>query len=451
MSRLEFKEDFTGALEQSLTDYERILRELEESQEKERSPSSETCLQILLLRDKIQTQVTREHPPSTQAALRLISLDERLSEQGGLIAKTLPLDKFCDLIDPPESAWWWYVQPPEEIHPWDTFNWLWELLTVPILTSNFALVAAISSRFLAGGPDAIGAFATIGQGLIALLAAGAPLSKVGQQIIERSLTGFNLPKYLWHEAKLTLALAVFLGLLGFQAYLPNIARFYVRRGIAAQRQFQTTLALAQFQRALELDPNNMEAHFRLGNIYEDLLEFDKAQAEYRVALLGDCIEAYNNLARLYIVRSEDYTGAATLLRQGQLKLENRDNIEIKYCSSGSLQAIEYVFLKNLGWARLKQDRPLEAESELRKALEINPQAAAPHCLLAQALENQNQNPGAVLEQWQQCYALARGLNSEEDMWLNLARQRLSQSESDDADSSATPEEETTLDESDPDL
>lgn len=434
-------DDFTGALEQTLTEYERALQELEEGEKQERSPAADTCLQLLLLRDKIQTQVTREHPPSTEAALRLISLDERLSEQGGLIAKTLPLAKFRDLIDPPESAWWWYVQPPEEIHPWDTYNWLWEILTVPILTSNFALVAAISSRFLAGGPDAIGAFATIGQGLIALLAAGAPLSKVGQQVIERSLTAFNLPKYLWHEAKLTLALAVFLGLLGFQAYLPNIARFYVRRGIRAQRQFETTVALAQFERALELDPNNMEAHFRLGNIYEDLLEFDKAQAEYRVALLGDCIEAYNNLARLYIVRSEDYTGAAVLLRQGQLKLENRETIEIKYCSSGSLQAIEYIFLKNLGWARLMQNRPLEAESELRKALEINPQAAAPHCLLAQALEDQNKAPAAVLEQWQQCYALARGLNPEEDTWLDLARQRLSQAESEDADSSAAPTEE----------
>ncbi len=445
MSTLEFQDDFSEVLERALTDYESVLKELEESEEKERSPSPETCLQILLLRDKIQTQVTREHPPSTQAALRLISLDERLSEQGGLIAKTLPLDKFRDLIDPPESAWWWYVQPPEEIHPWDTFNWLWELLTVPILTSNFALVAAISSRFLAGGPDAIGAFATIGQGLIALLAAGAPLSKVGQQVIERSLTGFNLPKYLWHEAKLTLALAVFLGLLGFQAYLPNIARFYVRRGIAAQRQFQTTLALAQFQRALELDPNNMEAHFRLGNIYEDLLEFDKAQAEYRVALLGDCIEAYNNLGRLHIVRSEDYTGAAALLRQGQLKLENRDSIEIKYCSSASLQAIEYIFLKNLGWARLMQERPLDAESELRKALEINPQDAAPHCLLAQALEDQNKEPAAVLERWEQCYALARGLNPEEDDWLEMARQRLFQAESGDAEPSAAPDEVTAPD------
>ena len=445
MSTLEFQDDFSEVLERALTDYESVLKELEESEEKERSPSPETCLQILLLRDKIQTQVTREHPPSTQAALRLISLDERLSEQGGLIAKTLPLDKFRDLIDPPESAWWWYVQPPEKIHPWDTFNWLWELLTVPILASNFALVAAISSRFLAGGPDAIGAFATIGQGLIALLAAGAPLSKVGQQVIERSLTGFNLPKYLWHEAKLTLALAVFLGLLGFQAYLPNIARFYVRRGIAAQRQFQTTLALAQFQRALELDPNNMEAHFRLGNIYEDLLEFDKAQAEYRVALLGDCIEAYNNLGRLHIVRSEDYTGAAALLRQGQLKLENRDSIEIKYCSSASLQAIEYIFLKNLGWARLMQERPLDAESELRKALEINPQDAAPHCLLAQALEDQNKEPAAVLERWEQCYALARGLNPEEDDWLEMARQRLFQAESGDAEPSAAPDEVTAPD------
>ncbi|USR89825.1 tetratricopeptide repeat protein [Phormidium yuhuli AB48] len=440
MSTLEFEDDFSGALERALAEYEGILQELEDGEDTERSPSSEACLQILLLRDKIQSQVTREHSPSTQAVLRLISLDERLSQQGGLIAKTLPLDKFRDLIDPPESAWWWYVQPDKEIHPWDTFNWLWELLTVPILASNFALVAAISSRFLAAGPDALGAFATISQGLIALFAAGAPLSQVGQEVIERWLTAFNLPKYLWHEAKLTLALTVFLGLLGFQSYLPNIARFYVRRGIAAQRQFQTTIALAQFQRALELDPNNMEAHFRLGNLYEDLLEFEQAKAEYRVALLGDCIEAYNNLGRLYIVRPRDYTGAATLLRQGQLKLENRDMVEIQFCSSASLPALESALLKNLGWARLMQGRPLDAQSELRQALEINPYDGASHCLLAQALEAQNEDPAEVLERWQQCYALARGLNPEEDNWLEMARQRLFQAEFEEAEPSAVPDQ-----------
>ncbi|MGC9506097.1 tetratricopeptide repeat protein [Baaleninema sp.] len=435
MSTLDLDREFTSDLDRALKKYDRALEYLEDGEGFDRSPSLDTCLDVLLLRDKIQRLVAQESPPPTQACLKLISLDERLTQQGGVIAKTVPLEKFRELVEPPESAWWWYFQPPEEIHPWDKLDWLWEILTIPVLTCNFALVAAISSRFLAGGPDALGAFATIGQSVIAMLAAGAPLSKAGQRIIERSLTALHLPKYLWHETKFALAVLVFLGLLGFQASLPSISRYYLRRGIEAQDRFQTTVALAKYKRAVELEPNNMEAHFRLGNIYEDLLEFDKAQAEYRVSLLGGCIEAYNNLARLYIVNSQDYTAAAALLKQGQLKLENRENFALQYCSAASIPAIEYVFSKNMGWARLMQDRPLEAESELRNAIAINPQGAGPHCLLAQALEQQNKNPAAALEQWEQCYALARGLNPEEDAWLDAARKRLFQAESGESENS----------------
>lgn len=63
-----------------------------------------------------------------------------------------------------------------------------------------------------------------------------------------------------------------------------------------------------------------------------------------------------------------------------------------------------------------------------------------HCLLAQALEAQNEDPAEVLERWQQCYALARGLNPEEDNWLEMARQRLFQAEFEEAEPSAVPDQ-----------
>ncbi|NEQ48390.1 MAG: tetratricopeptide repeat protein [Leptolyngbya sp. SIOISBB] len=366
-----------------------------------------------------------------QALPKLSSLDDRLRQQSQVIAQMVPLEQWREIVAPLDSAWWWQL---EKVHPWAKLDWLWKLLTVPILTLNFALVVAISSRFLAGGPDAIGAFAVLGQSLVAMFAAGAPLTKSGQQIIERSLKALRLPKYLWYEAKLAIAVIIFLALLGFQSSLPTISASYVRRGTAAQSAQQTTSAAAQYQRAIKLNPNNMEAHFRLGTVYEDLLDIDQAREEYRIAMLGGCIEAYNNLARLYIVNDQDYVAARTLLRQGQSQLENRDSTEVTYCSQAAqdnLVALEYTFFTNLGWAHLRLDNLPDSESQLREAIKLNEEGAAPHCLLAQVLERQEEKDlRAAIPEWNKCFEYARTLNPDEEQWLDMAQQRLSQWESD---------------------
>lgn len=421
----------TSDWEKALEAYARRLQALEKSN---RSPSPETCLDVLIARDEIQKLLAEKSSIVKQALPKLGSLDDRLRQQGDVIAQNASLGQWREMIEPSDSAWWWQFETPEPVHPWDSLDWLWEILTVPTLTLNFALVVAISSRFLAGGPDAIGAFAVLGQSVVTMLAAGAPLTKSGQQIIERSLKALRLPKYLRYEAKFAIAFIIFLALLSFQASLPRISEFYVRRGTAAQNARQTTSALAKYQRAIKLDPNNMEAHFRIGTVYEDLLDIDQARAEYRIAMLGSCVEAYNNLARLHIVKDRDYIAATTLLRQGQSQLENRDSIEVTYCSQTAqenLVALEYTFFTNLGWAHLMRGNLLDSESQLREAIKLNEEGAAPHCLLAQVLE-QREDKGLLtaMPEWSKCFDYARTLNPDEEQWLDMAQQRLSQSASD---------------------
>ena len=60
-------------------------------------------------------------------------------------------------------------------------------------------------------------------------------------------------------------------------------------------------ALAACQRALGLDPDCAEAHYRLGIIRRDLQDFTAAAASYRraIALKPDYIEAHNNLGAVF--------------------------------------------------------------------------------------------------------------------------------------------------------
>ena len=84
------------------------------------------------------------------------------------------------------------------------------------------------------------------------------------------------------------------------------------RGLEHYLASRLPQAVSDFTKALELDPNFAETHYNLGSLYEDLRDFDKARAEYRVAILGGLAAAYNNLARLYIL-DKDYAAAVDLL------------------------------------------------------------------------------------------------------------------------------------------
>ena len=175
-----------------------------------------------------------------------------------------------------------------------------------------------------------------------------------------------------------------------------------------------------YLRAIALNPDNVDAHYNLGNLYEDLQEFDKARTEYLIAVKGDVPEAYNNLARLFIQKKE-YPQAVALLNQGLLQAGKQD----------SFPEVKYNLFKNLGWARFQQGRDIEAQQALQVATGIasNPEVAqyirnpgSAHCLLAQVLQRQKQ-PSAI-EQWQQCCQLGSTLNPDEDTWLHLAHKKL---------------------------
>jgi tetratricopeptide (TPR) repeat protein len=82
--------------------------------------------------------------------------------------------------------------------------------------------------------------------------------------------------------------------------------------------------------------------------------------------------------------------------------------------------MQYTVLKNLGWARLGQQRFNEAYGLLDQAVALRPDAAPAHCLLGKVYAGMNKRPEAELA-WQRCIGLAHTHDPDEDRWIGEGR------------------------------
>ncbi len=76
----------------------------------------------------------------------------------------------------------------------------------------------------------------------------------------------------------------------------------MRRGASFYDDGVIDKAIDTFKEVLEIDPDELEAHYNLGNAYADKGMFDEAIAEYKTAVENDpgFVDAYLNLSMLYL-------------------------------------------------------------------------------------------------------------------------------------------------------
>jgi tetratricopeptide (TPR) repeat protein len=388
--------------------------------------SSAEVLDVLTARDEVKAALEDTTQTSGKNLDTIHQLDGVLKSRAETISqyrKTASQSADWQAsFNPTPEAWWWALEPPQQ--KWtDRFDWLWSAGSVTCLTISLGLLGDISTRFLAGGPDTFGALTISTQTVLTLLAAGGTLTKAGQEAVKRTATNLKIPQHYWHEVSIGASGLVLLSLVGLRLSLPNIATLYSNWGQNNFEQGDWSSAEENYKRALQLNPDDAEAHFRLGRLYEDLQNLDGARTEYKLAMPGNIPLAYSNLARLNILK-KDYPGAVNLL----LKiLEPPEDKKIK------IEPLEkYLILKNLGWARLKQKDYAEAKVQLEEAIALkeSPQLrdklkeniAAPHCLLAQVYQAQN-NKSAASDQWSYCLGNANRGNPDEDSWVILAHRQ----------------------------
>lgn len=394
-------------------------------------PTAAQVLDVLIARDRVQSALANlptasEISPATQATLEKLSqLDQTLRAQTSAIVPFTQNDQWRASFKPDASAWWWFLSVKE---PTESFSWLWSAAALASITASFSLMGDIVPRFLVGGPDLLSSFLITLQSLAGLLSTGAVVKAI-QATPQQPMGDRQVPKRWWGKTSAGLSLLVLAGVVGLRLSLPFWSDRYTHWGIEHYRNGNWSSAESDYQRALQLNPDNAQAHLYAGVLYEDLQEFDKARSHYQLAVQGDIPTAINNLARLQILTKKDYAAAVALLLKA-LDDEKRQPLN---------PVTKHAVLKNLGWARLQQKNYPDAEARLLDAIALQPTMqfenddrrreaiADTHCLLAQVMEGLGDKRDA-LAKWNVCNQNVNITIPEHDAWNAIAEQRLTSQE-----------------------
>lgn len=304
----------------------------------------------------------------------------------------------------------------ETAHPIAFLPWM-------IASIAISLTTDVLRRFLigeGGWPDIAALFVQSAFVLLAIMAVAfgiISLMHPANRLVVRAAgpAGLNSTQKVQRAVTLTgIALVIALAL---WLSLPALARYYNEGGAGFQYREQPDLSRAResYQQAVRLRPGYAQAHYNLATVLEDL-DPEKAIAEYLLAIRYDSniYPAYNNLARLYLLRGkddDDYESALNLLsKAGDLAPQDEN--------------VQYSLNKNLGWANYGLKHYAMAEIYLRKAISLHGQesGAAAHCLLAYVLKEQGK-PG-VADQCFDCVSLEAGEKDVERRWVSDARECL---------------------------
>lgn len=412
----------------------RAYREAVEDLPRERHESAPArVMRALLARSHLAESMSTAGASLGGATLtHVLELDERLKSSAAVLEELVGkavLASWRETVRPPADAWWWSLDERAAAQRRE-HGVLWLLFGGMLVTVSLSLSAEISQRFLSGGPDFLGVFSTLLQALFTL-AAGGTFTEHGSKWLERVLSRRAIRHGHRPVWRLGLGLALLGAVVALRLSLPAIAGLYDGWGqeFFDQRQDYPG-AREHFQRAVALDPSSAQAHYHLAVTSEELLDPKQAIREYELArMLGSTWpQVYNNLARLYL-RGGQYEKALRLLEQAERQQGGRD------------AHFAYALPKNRGWARLGLGLYLQARIDLERALSVQPEAIAAHCLLAQVLEKQDQKEEA-LGHWESCavnYDRQRRqptpgpsisdpppLEAVEAVWIETARERVNQ-------------------------
>ncbi len=431
-------------LEVTLNHYQETLNYLDASN---RLLNKKQILGILSARDTLQKQLEAEEDIPIEMWSKLVEQDNRLKQNTYKITQVLDLTEYRESLPISEQAWWWHLETRESQHPYNRFDWLFRTIKLILLGVNFTLIVTIATRILGGGSGWVEIGLVIFSTFISLLQTENALTKTRQKAFLKLMSFFRIREH-WHEGVQCLTTAIiFVILLAISLNFPLISNIYKQQGKALQEppsenQELPQLASAEgkYLKAIELDPHNLDAHYKLATLYEDLQESNNAKKHYLIAVKGGFLDAYNNLSYLYIRENKD-AEAEKLLQQGLSLLEEQNerldklNDEEKI----NLKVQTYHINKNLGWAKFKQQRYNDSIPNLLVATGLaqdsnyqpyirNPGAAS--CIYAQVLQKQDKKAEAK-QFWQDCHKLlelrpSEDRNLEETQWWYEAQKHLQQ-------------------------
>jgi serine/threonine protein kinase len=138
-----------------------------------------------------------------------------------------------------------------------------------------------------------------------------------------------------------------------------------------------------YEQLLKVNPKSGIGHYNLGSFWDEQGKWDKAEAEYNLAISSNTpisIDALSKLSRLKN-RMGQYDEAIFYANQGRTMLKQQ------YPKDTTSEATQ---LKNLGWAAYGKKQYVEAQKKLEEALKLDATRTDAMCLLAQVYEAQSQ-------------------------------------------------------------
>ncbi|MBV8278300.1 MAG: tetratricopeptide repeat protein [Verrucomicrobia bacterium] len=174
-------------------------------------------------------------------------------------------------------------------------------------------------------------------------------------------------------------------------------------------------AVAQYQRALEINPNDAEAHYNLGLVLFRNGQLDKAIAQYQKGLEinPNYVQAHNNLGNALFQKGQLDEAVAQFQKALEINLnyaEAHNNLGIALFQKGQLDEAVAQFQKaleinfnyaeahsNLGLVLFRKGQLDEAIAQYQKALEIDPNYVQAHYNLGNALSQKGQLDEAVVQ------------------------------------------------------
>lgn len=155
-------------------------------------------------------------------------------------------------------------------------------------------------------------------------------------------------------------------------YNPKDASAYSNLALVCQDLRDSKCVIESYEKAFKLKPNSWESHYGLGKFYEDQEKYDLAQKEYKIAIeqSDKAVLAVASLSRLKN-KNNEHDAAVNLALKG-----------LKETTDPEIQAALY---KDLGWARLRQNKLGQAKKYLEEAIKLDGRTDA-FCLLSQVEE-----------------------------------------------------------------
>ncbi len=196
---------------------------------------------------------------------------------------------------------------------------------------------------------------------------------------------------------------------------PNDASLYNNLGAAYLKKGRLDAAIAEYQKAISLNSDDALAYINLGNAYSKKGRLDAAIAEYQRAISRnpDDALAHNNLGNAYLGKGE--TDAAIAEYQKAISLNPADslahyNLGVAYGGKGELDAAIAEYQKtislnptnapahtNLGIIYARKGELDKAIAEYKRAISLNPADAVAHYNLGIIHEGTGKLDEAIVE------------------------------------------------------